>query len=222
VSRLGRASERQRGTDERARGQSLVEFSMIITVVMLLLLGMLEFGFVFDHHLTLEYATREGARVGSAMGKTATPNGATVPCDAAGNESVDKQIVAAVQRVITSPGSAVVKSRVTEIRIYKANATGDITGSSSNKWIYSASSPTVGNGPLVDGKKLFFVASGVTGWAACSRDNGAEPDSIGVSLKYNYQLVTPLSAVMGFFGPGSGPTVIPIGDRTVMALNPGK
>jgi hypothetical protein len=27
---------------------------------------------------------------------------------------------------------------------------------------------------------------------------------------------------MGFFGPGTGPTVIPIGDRTVMALNPGK
>ena len=53
---------------KRERGQSLVEFSMIITVVMLLLLGMMEFGFVFDHHLTLEYATREGARVGSALG----------------------------------------------------------------------------------------------------------------------------------------------------------
>ncbi len=38
-------------------GQSLVEFAMIVTVVMLFLLGMLEFGFVFDHHLTLEYAT---------------------------------------------------------------------------------------------------------------------------------------------------------------------
>jgi hypothetical protein len=221
VSALGRALERHHRTDERARGQSLVEFSMIITVVMLLLLGMLEFGFVFDHHLTLEYSTREGARVGSAMGN----GGGTLGC-AAGQSpnaaTVDPQIIAAVQRVITSPGSAVVKSRVTEIRIYKANATGDIAGSSSNKWVYSASSPTVGNGPLVDGKKLFFVPSGVTGWGACLRDNGAEPDSIGVSLKYDYQLVTPLSAVMGFFGPGSGPTVIPIGDRTVMALNPGK
>ena len=49
---------RSRRTDDRQHGQSLVEFSMIITVVMLLLLGMLEFGFLFDHHLTLEYATR--------------------------------------------------------------------------------------------------------------------------------------------------------------------
>ena len=40
---------------------------MVITVLMLLLLGMLEFGFLFDHHLTLEYATREGARVGAAL-----------------------------------------------------------------------------------------------------------------------------------------------------------
>ena len=207
------AGERRSG--ERARGQSLVEFSMIITVIMLLLLGMLEFGFVFDHHLTLEYATREGARVGAALGN----GGGTLGCGGGQSPNaatVDQQIVAAVQRVITSPGSAVVESRVTEIRIYKADLSGNIIGSSFNKWV-----PSAGNGPSVDGRNLDFIPSGGTGWAACSRDNGANPDSIGVSLKYDYHLVTPLSAAMGFFGP-SGPTVIPIGDRTVMALNPGK
>ena len=45
---------------------------MVVTVVMLLLLGMLEFGFVFDQHLTLEYASREGARVGAALANGAT------------------------------------------------------------------------------------------------------------------------------------------------------
>ena len=110
---------------ERKRGQSLVEFAMIITVVMLLLLGMLEFGFLFDHHLTLEYATREGARVGSALAN----GGGTLGCGAGQSPNaadVDKQIIAAVQRVITSPGSAVVPSRITEIRIYKANTTGGV------------------------------------------------------------------------------------------------
>ncbi len=199
----------------REHGQSLVEFSMIISVVMLLLLGMLEFGFLFDHHLTLEYATREGARVGSAMGN----GGGTLGCGAGQSPNaatVDPQIIAAVQRVITSPGSAVVASRITEIRIYKSNTTGGISGSS-NKWIYSQA-----NGPSVDGKNLDFIPSGATGWAACARDNGAEPDSIAVSLKYDYHLVTPLSAAMGFFGPGTGPSAFEIGDRTVMALNPGK
>jgi hypothetical protein len=45
------------------------------------------------------------------------------------------------------------------------------------------------------------------------------PDSIGVSLKYTYTLVTPMSAIMGFFGPG-GPATLPMSDQSVMALNP--
>ena len=77
-----------------------------------------------------------------------------------------------------------------------------------------------GAGPVVDGQALDFVQSGATGWTACSRDNGGTPDSLGVSLKYRYTMVTPLGAVLGFFGPG-GATGVDIGDRTVMALNPG-
>ena len=50
------------------RGQGLVEFAMLVPVFVLLLLGMLEFGFVFDHTMTLGYATREGARSGAAFG----------------------------------------------------------------------------------------------------------------------------------------------------------
>ena len=34
---------------------------------MLILFGMLEFGFVFSHNLTLQYATREGARTGALL-----------------------------------------------------------------------------------------------------------------------------------------------------------
>jgi hypothetical protein len=205
-------------TGEREHGQSLVEFSMIVTVIMLLLLGMLEFGFLFDHHLTLEYATREGARVGAALAN----GGGTLGCSTGQSPNagtVDQQIVAAVQRVITSPGSAVVKSRVSEIIIYKSTLTGGVTGSApgqQNKWVYG-----LNGGPVVDGRALDFVPTTTQGWAACSRNNGSIPDSIGVSLKYDYELVTPLSAVMGFFGPGSGPTTVEIGDRTVMALNPG-
>ena len=57
--------------------------------------------------------------------------------------TVDQQIVAAVQRVITSPGSAVVPSRITEIQIYKSDPTARRSAPSVNKWIYSA-----GSGPV--------------------------------------------------------------------------
>jgi hypothetical protein len=186
---------------------------MIITVIMLLLLGMVEFGFIFDHHLTLEYATREGARVGAAMANGGPPLGcATGQSPNAG--TVDQQIVAAVQRVITSPGSAVVPSRVSEIRIYKAGTDGQQSGSSANVYIYNA-----GGGPVVDGRALDYKLSGGTGWTVCSRDNAGPADSLGVSLVYNYQLVTPLSAAMSFFGGGM--SSVTISDRTIMALNPG-
>ena len=40
---------------------------MIVPLFLLFLLGLLEFGMVFDHVLTISYATREGARTGAAL-----------------------------------------------------------------------------------------------------------------------------------------------------------
>jgi len=191
---------------ERERGQSLVEFSMVITVMMLLLLGMLEFGFLFDQHLTIEYSSREGARVGAALANGSS----TIPC-----AQVDNNVVAAVQRVITSPGSRVTESRISEIRIYKSTATGVQSGNIYNRWTYLKN-----GGPVVDGKALDF-RNVTTNWSACGRSNSTtSPDSIGVLVEYTYIPVTPLAAVMSFFG-GPGPNQIPVSDKTVMALNPG-
>ncbi len=53
---------------------------------------------------------------------------------------------------------------------------------------------------------------------ACSRSNANPTHSIGISLTYTYDMVTPLPAVLRFFG--GGPTQIQIQDRTIMAMNP--
>ena len=84
----------------RARGQSLVEYAIIVPVFLLILLGMLEFGFAFSHHLTMEYATREGARDGCRARERHRPQYPTATY-------VDNQIIAAVQRVLTGGGSQV-------------------------------------------------------------------------------------------------------------------
>lgn len=47
------------------RGQSLVEFSLVLTPLFLLLLGIIQFGFIFNTYVTLTNATREAARSGS-------------------------------------------------------------------------------------------------------------------------------------------------------------
>lgn len=192
---------------ERQRGQSLVEFSMLVPLFMMFLLGLLELGFAFDHLLTLSYASREGARTGAALA-----DGGKLPAGHCGD--VDNYVVSAVERVLTSDGSAIRDNlgRVSQIRIYKADASGAQIGSSVNVW-------KPGSGPTVDGRQLHFALSSF-GWSICSRVNTtASPDSIGVAVEYSYSAVTPLAGVLSFFG-GGGWQSLPMSDRTVMAMNP--
>ena len=53
---------RRRRGDE---GQSLVEFSLILAPLLFLLLGIIQFGFVFNAYVTVSTAAREAAREGS-------------------------------------------------------------------------------------------------------------------------------------------------------------
>lgn len=46
-------------------GQSLVEFSLILTPLFLILLGIIQFGFIFNTFVTMTNAAREGGRTGT-------------------------------------------------------------------------------------------------------------------------------------------------------------
>ena len=193
---------------DRSRGQSLVEFSVLVPAFMLLLFGMLEFGFVFTHNLTLEYATREGARTGAALADGAQ--------NAAVCATIDPQIIAAVERVLTSSGSPINEPNVTSIKIWKATAAGvPASSGQTSTWAYG-----VAGAPIVDGFQLHYHEVTPSTWLPCSRNNAANPDSIGISLTYDYSMVTPLSSIARFFGGGASSGVIPMNDRTIMALNP--
>jgi hypothetical protein len=194
------------------RGQSLVEFAILLPAFMVVLFGMLEFGFAFSHHLTLEYATREGARVGAALAHGTK----SVPCESGKPENVDEIIIAAVQRVITSPGSGVPISQVQAIKIYEANLVGDEMGNV-NTWGPALAGDGVnGTGPVVDGANLKFGR--VSGnWDACGRiSTFPNTQSIGVKVIYEYRAITPLGALLKIAGAGS----LQITDRTTMALEP--
>ena len=204
-----------RRRDDAQRGQGIVEFALLVPVFMLLLLAMLEFGFLFDHTLTIQYASREGARVGSAMvNGGGTPGCGTGQSPAAAD--VDKNIVAAVTRVLNSDGSRVNPAEVPMITIYHADSNGGQISDHANVWRYAP-----GSGPSVDGRPIgYTLAAGDTKWPACSRTNiGSPPNSIGVSMGYTYRFQTALGTVLGFFG-GTGWSSIPVSDRTVMSMNP--
>ncbi len=176
---------------------------MTVPVFLLILLGMLEFGFAFSHHLTMEYSTREGARTGASLA-----NGSDqIDCNL-----VDDHVMAAVQRVLTGAGSQVAMARIGEIRIYKSDSDGRELGPV-NIWV-------PGSGPVVEGAALKFQLMS-SGWGACGRKNTTvstsdRVDSIGVSITYDYDFVTPLGSLMGIAGNAQ----LHMTDRTVMSLNP--
>ncbi len=183
------------------RGQGMVEFAIIVPVFLLLLMGMLEFGFVFTHHLTLEYATREGARAGSAL---SDGGGDSTVC-----ASIDQDIIDAVTKVLKSPGSPIVghPNDVTSIVIWQANSSGNPIAGTTNTW------NNKGDGSFT------FTPPGSPVWTPCTRDAIPPSDSIGVSLTYTYTMITPLGAIEKFFGP-PGPASLQMTDKTVMSLNP--
>ncbi len=51
------------------KGQSLVEFTMILPLVLLILMGILTFGIMLNTYLTLSHISKEGARMG-ALGES--------------------------------------------------------------------------------------------------------------------------------------------------------
>jgi TadE-like protein len=193
----------------RQRGQSLVEFTMVLPIILVMVFGVAEFGVAFGTNMSLVQATREGARVGAVLVDGSNSFG----CPGyTGSANVDPQIIAAVQQAIESPQSGVTLSQVDWVHIYKADATGNPIAGTINVWTPGASP---GLGPLICGIHIDFV-QGVHPWDASTRDNTLPVDSIGVSIQYRAKLFTPLSVLTGLFGLNQ----ITMVDSTVMALEP--
>jgi Flp pilus assembly protein TadG len=63
----------------RTRGQALVEFAVVLPVFLLILSGILDFGFLLYSRMTVISATREGARVAIDAPKSTTAQQAQIP-----------------------------------------------------------------------------------------------------------------------------------------------
>ena len=208
------------------RGQSVVEFALILPVIMFLLLGMVEMGFAINHNSSMVTATRQGARVGSEL-VDGTDRKGTNPSSAA-SQGVDTQIIAAVQGVLISPGSPVDISQVQTIQIFRATDAGAMSGSSVNTWIPAYDAIThLPNGPAIPGSVptayLSFSRKPLdTGnWDAKDRSGVSPAQSIGVRITYTYKFVTPLGSLIKALG-GSlfSNGQITMSDQTIMAMEP--
>lgn len=57
-------------------GQAIVEFAIVASMLLVLLLGIAQFGIAFNHYLTLTDAVRAGSRQGAVSRSVANPAGA--------------------------------------------------------------------------------------------------------------------------------------------------
>ena len=58
------------------RGQAIVEFALVLPILMAILLGIIQFGIIFNNYITLTDATRAGARK-AAVSRFLNDNGAS-------------------------------------------------------------------------------------------------------------------------------------------------
>jgi Flp pilus assembly protein TadG len=188
-------------------GQGIVEFALVLPPILLLLVfGLVEIATVLSDGLYMTSATREGARVASAL----VNGGGALGCGAGQSPnaaSVDPNIVASVERVLTGAGTKITLSDVTQIRIWKATAAGGETAGSVNVWTYQ-----LNGGPVIDGQPLDFRQQSQA-WLPCARFNGTPADSVGVSVVYTYRGRTPLRMLIPMFD------TFTMTDRTVMSMN---
>src|SRR5688572_27644025 len=62
---------RQRKSEEQ--GQTMVEFVIVVPVLLMLLFGVIQFGIVYNHYLTITDAARVGARKAAVSRAAADP-----------------------------------------------------------------------------------------------------------------------------------------------------
>lgn len=96
------------------RGQSIVEFALVLPVLVLILCGMMEFGRVFNEALVVTAAAREGARA-AAIGANDSAIASTVRSFVA--PSSDKVPVVVITRQNQASGTRITVQVTNQVEI---------------------------------------------------------------------------------------------------------
>jgi hypothetical protein len=169
---IGRRPGRPRRARDQ-RGAVLVEAAIVIPILMMITLGIVEYGGAYRENAALAGAARAGARVASSLPKT--DFGCTAPCT---DSAVT--VAAAVSSALQSFGS----NAPQEMWIYKVGVAG-------NTPPFTSCSSCVGYN-WDPSSKSFGGAQRGTGWSAATQNAcaGGPDDEIGVYIKVNHTAVT--------------------------------
>lgn len=170
-------------------GQALVEFSLVFPILITMIMGILEFTFVFNALLSIGHATRDAALVAAEAG------------NAAGADCV---ILRQVEKDLSAPTDA---ARVTNVSIYRSDQNGNVVGGQQN--VYKRTGSTTCT--LPDGAVVTVPYSTVSAtYVDTTRCNvlagcgsGRTLDTVGVKITYQHTWVTPLANLVSLGGSGT-------------------
>lgn len=200
-----RSSRRDR---QRHDGQTLVEFALVIPLFLVLLLGTIEFAFIFNATLNVNYASR---------------NASLIAAEAGSNASADCLILRTIESDLNAPLD---RSLIQSIRVFKADRAGNPVAGVENVYTRDTVGP-----PLVCGSiSVPYALAGTPGYtdrcdrlAGCLVAGSSPPvytplDSIGVEILYEYRWHTPLRNFVPL--PGSGTGQLDLRWSNVMRMEP--
>jgi Flp pilus assembly protein TadG len=158
------------------RGASAVEAAIVTPVVMVLLFGIIEAGFVFKDYLAVAGAVRAGVRTASANPRTAT-------------------FAQAAANKVAQTGGAMNFSDVQQLWVYKVDL--DLTSNKPIGFTDFSNCTVCVKFSWDSGTKAFVPITGGPTWAsttqsACSLSIGGPLDRIGVYLKLKHDPFTGL------------------------------
>jgi TadE-like protein len=183
-SQAGASTERATG---RALGQTLVEFSLVLPLFLVLLLGAIEFAFAFNASLSLGYASRDATLIAAESGNA--PGG-------------DCLVLQKVEEDIGAPAD---RSHIQTVEVYWSDQAGNLRNGIENVYRRSGSmSCTARNGstftlPYTATTASYPESARCTILAGCGNGH-TSVDTIGVRVTYAHPWHTPLAGLLGWGG----------------------
>jgi len=169
----------------------MVEFSLIFPIFLLVIIGMMEFAVSFNALLAVNFASRDATLLAA---------------EASSDAGADCIVLQSIESDVGPPASS---ARIQEVRVYWATDTGAVMpGNPVNLYQRGGStSCTLGNGVTITVPYTLVGAAGYPETLRCDVVAGCggghdSVDTIGVSISYRHQWITPLAGIVSLSGTG--------------------
>ena len=183
-----RRSPVQRRLAARGRGQALVEFALVFPIFILIFFGIIEFSFLFNAELSLNYATRDAALVAAEGGN---------------NANADCLILLKIDEDLNPPTA---EGNITQVHIYSATEGGDQLATPKEQIYTRGGTTTCGSisAPYTivgaPGNYPYNIRCSDLDRTTCSAGftgpSNTGVDIIGVQIDYAYRFVTPMGTTI--------------------------